>query len=117
MSLPATKNMTYYRGDTLEFSIRPLDSEGAAIDLSAYDATFTIATARGAAPSFSLVADAVIVANVINCTITPDDGATLSSGTSYVYDVEVGNPVGGPYTTVYTYVTGTMTVTDDVSNA
>ena len=116
MTVPATYNLNYYRGDTMNFTVVPKDQDGNGIDLFGWTPVFTIADQRGPTPPFSLVADAVIPAtnDRIDCTLSPADGLTLSSAILYVYDVEVN--FTGP-DTVYTYITGTLTVTEDVSNA
>jgi hypothetical protein len=96
---------------------------------STYDsAQFTIATARGVIstdPSiqqpircFARVSDDN---TYVLCAIRPSDAATLLAGTEYVYDVEVrkpsGTPGSGTYELVHTLVTGTITVTDEVTGA
>ena len=43
MAFPGTYNISYYKGDTLEFKIYPKDSSGASFSLDNYIATFTIA--------------------------------------------------------------------------
>ena len=114
MAFPATYNFSYYKGDTNEFVIRPKNSDGSAFDLAGYTAEFFIATSRGDNPAFSVEASAVIdsVNDIVTCTILPSVGATLDAGT-YVYDVEI---TSGP-TVVYTLITGTVTVTEQVSGA
>jgi hypothetical protein len=100
------------------------------LDTSApYDsAQFTIAKARGpissSAPEdqpircFARISDD---GTFVQCAIRPSDSPTLSAGTEYVYDVEVRAPEGkydNPfYEKVYTLMTGTITVTDEVSGA
>ena len=113
MAFPAAYNFSYYKGDTNEFVIRPKSSDGSAFDLDGYDAVFTIATARGTGAT-QYEAQAVVdqVNNIVTCTILPGVGGQLSSGT-YVYDVEVSS---GP-SVVYTLITGTITVTEQVTGA
>lgn len=117
MAFPATFNIAYYRGDTYEFYVRPKDQDGNAIDLTGYTPTFTIASDRGSSPAFSVVCDSELTEGdtVIKCTIASDDGATLTAGTVYVYDVEVAD--GSSPSVVQTYLTGTVSVTSDVSNS
>jgi hypothetical protein len=114
MAFPGTYNFNYYKGDTNEFVIRPKNSDGSAFDLSGYTAEFFIATSRGDNPTFSVEAQAVVdeTNNIITCTILPSVGTTLDAGT-YVYDVQI---TSGP-SVIYTLVTGTVTVTDQVSGA
>lgn len=112
MAVPFYYDFTYYRGDSLTFYVFPIDKEGNPIDLDAYDAVFTIANARGPDPAFSITATAVIDNTRIVCTIPPSVGAQLE-GTSYVYDIQVNSGVEN----VYTYLTGNINVTLDVSEA
>ena len=114
MAFPGTYNFNYYKGDTNQFVIRPKTSNGGAFDLTGYDAEFFIATSRGDNPTYSVEAQAVVdtTNDTVTCTILPGVGGTLDAGT-YVYDVEI---TSGP-TVVYTLVTGTITVTEQVSGA
>lgn len=127
MAFPGTYNFNYYRGDTFQFRIYPKDSSGAAFDLSGYDLTsgakFTIANSRGPAGFDSQVAcDAEISSDrtYIECSIFPPDGELLDPEQNYVYDVEISKTVGTPPNEkifTYTLLTGTITVTDQVSGA
>ena len=114
MAFPATYNFSYYKGDTNEFVVRPKNSDGSAFDLAGYTADFYIATSRGDNPTFSVEANAVVYStnDIVTCTILPSIGSTLDAGT-YVYDVEI---TSGP-TVVYTLITGTITVTEQVTGA
>ena len=114
MAFPGTYNFSYYKGDTYEFVIRPKNANGANFDLSGFTADFFIASARGDNPSFSVEATATVdsVNDTVTCTILPNVGSTLNAG-SYVYDVEV---TSGP-SVVYTLLTGTITVTEQVTGA
>ena len=109
--IPATKSFTYYRGDTYSFIVTPLDSDGAAVDLTSFTPSFTIADVRGSSPAFVLAATCSKNGDTIVCTIDSDDGDTLT-GSLYVYDVQVTD--GGSPAEVHTYLTGTITVSDDV---
>jgi len=114
MAFPATYNFSYYKGDTNEFVVLPKNSDGSAFDLAGYTADFYIATSRGDNPTFSVEANAVVDStnDIVTCTILPSIGSTLDAGT-YVYDVEI---TSGP-TVVYTLITGTITVTEQVTGA
>lgn len=112
MALPATFDINYYRGDTYEFIINAKDNEGNPLSLTGWTALFTIASSRGPSPTFSVAADATIDGSQIICTISPTVGASLTSG-PYVYDVQVKQSA----TNVYTYLTGNISVTLDVSEA
>ena len=52
--------------------------------------------------------------NVIVCTISSDVGSQLVGGTNYVYDVSILRDTGS---IVYTLLTGSISVTDDVTAA
>jgi len=118
MSFPATYNFSYYKGDTLEFVIRPKNSDGSAFDLDTYSADFTIATARGTSttsnPITQYTAQAVVddVNNLVTCTILPGVGVQLSAGT-YVYDVQIDSSAS----LIFTLVTGSISVTDHITGA
>jgi len=124
MAFPGTYNISYYKGDTLEFRMYPKDSSGAAFDLTDYadeygaSPLFTISTARGSdGVDDQIDAYAEVVDNAyILCVIRPEDGAQLEAGTQYVYDVEISK-TGGSYDTVYTLLTGTISVTDQITGA
>jgi len=115
MAFPATYNFSYYRGDTNEFVIRPKNSDGSAFDLDGYDADFFIATARGAATSVvQYEASAVVddVNNLVTCKILPGVGEQLAPGT-YVYDVQIDSGAA----LVFTLLTGTISVTEQITGA
>ena len=114
MAFPATYNFSYYKGDTNEFVIRPKTSDGSAFDLTGFTAEFFIASSRGDNPTFDVEAQAVVDAtnDIVTCTILPGVGSTLDAGT-YVYDVQI---TSGP-AVVYTLITGTITVTEQVTGA
>ena len=143
MAFPAIYDFNYYKGDTFEFRIYPKKNDGTVFDLSQYyvptnfanipddvtdttapydSARFTINTVRGtsvgAINCFARISDDN---TFVQCAIRPDDSATLVAGTEYVYDVEVIKPAGAPgtgsYPLVHTLVTGTITVTDQVTGA
>lgn len=122
MAFPGTYNISYYKGDTLEFRVYPKDSSGAAFDLTDYEdeygnsPIFTISTSRGAsglADQISAYASVSEDGSYILCVIRPEDGNQLDAGTSYVYDVEI-NKEDLTYDIVHTLLTGTITVTDQV---
>ena len=114
MAFPGTFNFSYYKGDTNQFVIRPKTSNGGAFDLTGYSADFFIASSRGNNPSFRVEAQAVVSAvnDTVTCTILPGVGGTLSAGT-FVYDVEISNGAS----LVFTLLTGTITVTEQVTGA
>ncbi len=112
MAFPGTYNFSYYRGDTAQFVIRPKTANGSTFDLSGYTAQFFIANRRGSTGT-QYEADAVVNAttDIVTCTVEPEVGRLLSPGT-YVYDVEIANGLQ-----IYTLLTGTITVTDDITGA
>lgn len=113
MAFPGSYNFNYYRGDTAEFVIRPKTANGSAFDLTGFSADFFIANERGTG-AIQYEAQAVVdgSADTITCTILPGVGRDLAAGT-YVYDVQIDS---GP-TEIYTVLTGTITVTDDITGA
>lgn len=119
MAFPGTYNFNYYKGDTYEFRVYPKDSSGAAFDLATFTSSFTVSTARGATGVPNQVqAYSEIPAgqDYVLCVIRPADGAQLTAGTSYVYDLEITKS-GASYPFTYTIVTGNITVTDQVTGA
>jgi hypothetical protein len=114
MAFPGTYNFNYYRGDTAQFVVRPKTANGSAFDLTGYSADFFIANTRGPNPTQSYEAQAVVsgVADTVTCTILPGAGENLVGGT-YVYDVQIDFGA----TIVYTLLTGSITVTEDVTGA
>lgn len=122
MAYPATYDMKYYKGDTLEFRVYPKDNSGAAFDLTQFNtAKFTIADARGnGATRFTgfaeITTDSTNNLTYITCAILPGVGSQLDTTTTYVYDVEITKN-STPYPYVYTLVTGTISITDEVSGA
>ena len=115
MAFPGTYNFNYYRGDTHEFVISPKNSDGTTFQLDSYvgNGAYTIATARGTA-GVKTTAQAIIntTNDTITCTILPAVGRGLSSGT-YVYDVQINSSA----TNIITILTGSITVTDDITGA
>jgi hypothetical protein len=113
MAFPGSYNFNYYRGDTAEFVIRPKTANGSAFDLSGFNSDFFIATARGESGT-QYEAQAVVdsSADTVTCTILPGVGRDLSPGT-YVYDVQIDSGASE----IYTLLTGTITVTDDITGA
>lgn len=116
MAFPGTYNFNYYRGDTYQFIIRPKNANGATFPLDDYDgnAAFTIANVRGSTGT-QVAATATVdtTQDIVTCTITPTQGRELAAGTTYVYDVQIDNGAG----VIYTLLTGSITVTDDITGA
>lgn len=115
MAFPGTYNINYYKGDTLSFDIYPKDSSGNAFNMSGYTAEFTLATARGSSAT-QFTASAEIVSDKITCLISPAVGGQLDASLQYVYDVQISNPDTTP-ATIYTVLTGTVTIKDQVTGA
>lgn len=115
MAFPGTYNINYYKGDTLSFDIYPKDSSGGAFNMSGYSADFTIATARGSSAT-QYSGSATILTDKISCLISPSVGGQLDATQQYVYDVQISNPDTTP-PTIYTVLTGTITIKDQVTGA
>jgi hypothetical protein len=116
MAFPGTYNFSYYRGDTYQFIVRPKNANGTVFTLDDYSdgALFTIANRRGSAGTQVVATATVDTTNhIITCTITPEQGRELTAGTTYVYDVQIENGAS----IVYTLLTGSITVTDDITGA
>ena len=124
MAFPGTYNFNYYAGDTFEFLVYPKNSSGGVFDdLSDYTPLLLVATARGSASAS--VIDSLDVTEAlstiedgdhVSCTILPDGGRKLT-GSTYVYDLQIENTnVSSPsFGKVFTLLTGTITVTQDVA--
>jgi len=113
MAFPGTYNFNYYRGDTNEFVLRPKAANGSTFNLTGYSAQYFIANRRGStATQYEAQGTVDAVNGLVTCTLLPGTGRTLAPGT-YVYDVQITN---GP-SLIYTLLTGTITVTDDITGA
>jgi hypothetical protein len=123
MAFPAVFNISYYRGDTYEFRIYPKDSSGNQFPLTGYDpingVKFTMSTERGE-PGISdqLQGYARISpdATYIDCAILPANGIAMDFSLNYIYDVQIFKS-GTPYDIVTTLLTGTITVTEQITGA
>ena len=114
MAFPANYNFDYYAGDTNQFVIRPKNIDGTPFSLTGYSAAFTIATARGTgATQYAATATVDSVNNIVTCTISSTLGSTIPAGEAYVYDVEISNASN----IVHTILTGTISVTEQVTGA
>jgi hypothetical protein len=124
MAFPGTYNFNYYAGDTFEFFVYPKNSSGGVFDdLTEYTPLFVIATARGSASAsvISSLDSNEALATVedgdhVSCTILPDGGRELTNAT-YLYDIEIENTSASSpsFGKVFTLLTGTITVTQDVA--
>jgi hypothetical protein len=124
MAFPGTYNIAYYKGDTFEFRIYPKDSSGAVFPLDGYDLSagvkFTIAPSRGssgAASQIEAFAEISIDRTYISCAILPSSGNLLNALSQYVYDIEISKVGVSDYDFTYTLLTGTLSVTDQVTGA
>jgi hypothetical protein len=124
MAFPGTFNINYYEGDTYEFKVYPKNSVGGVFNLSEYSPEFYISNGRGPTvrvngedvPVTQFECDADIgIDSTITCTIHPAVGRQLVAGASYVYDVQVTKPGSPP--TIHTILTGTVSVTADITGA
>jgi hypothetical protein len=116
MAFPGELNINYYKGDTYEFRVYPKKNDGTVFNLSGYSVKFSIASERGSLTIIEGYSSIYSDNTYIDCAITPGNGASLVAGTSYVYDVEV-KKTSSPYNLVHTLLTGTITVTDQVTPA
>jgi hypothetical protein len=123
MAFPAVFNISYYRGDTYEFRIYPKDASGNQFPLTGYNpisgAKFTMSTERGQSGiSDQLQGYARISsdATYIDCAILPENGIDMDFSLNYVYDVQIFKS-GSPYDSVITLLTGTISVTEQITGA
>ncbi len=121
MAFPGTYNINYYKGDTFEFSIYPKDSSGEPFLLNDYvQIRFTISNVLGetAPEGVTKVTINGYASKPTNqqvlCAITPENGALMTAGTTYYYDVEIGK-ISSPYDFVYTLLQGTITVAEQTT--
>ena len=117
MAFPGTYNISYYKGDTLEFRVYPKLADGSSYDLTDYSVKFSFSASRGSAGSATYHEAYAIISSdktYVQCTIRPADAAYLTAGTTYVYDVEITKSAT-PYPFVHTVLTGSISVTDQVS--
>ena len=115
MSFPATYNIRYYKGDLYQFVIRPKTSAGDIypIDSSTYYAYFRISTERNGSAGNTISANTSITDNAVTCELRPSIGNSLTPGTTYYYDVSIEDQTDSNI--VYTLLTGTITVTGDIT--
>jgi hypothetical protein len=123
MAFPGTYNFNYYAGDTFEFFIYPKNSTGGVFDdLTDYTPLFVVAESRGASAS---VIDSLDITSAsatvqdgdhVSCTILPDGGRQLTNST-YLYDIQIENTnaLSTSFGKVFTLLTGTINVTQDVA--
>jgi hypothetical protein len=114
MSIPKFYNFDYYAGDLYQLVLYPRNDDGTPFDLNGYSAEMEIATERGNPNTTVLEITGQINLNPprILATITPEDGAELNLS-DYVYDIEVRNDENPE--DVYTFLTGNISVTQDVT--
>jgi uncharacterized repeat protein (TIGR02543 family) len=125
MAFPGELNINYYRGDTHEFKVYPQKTDGSVFNLSDFgNPTFTIATERGSNPTpDSLMVTGRIFGSAkisldntyITCAITPENGALMDPDKTYVYDIQMYAQGADTYDKVFTILTGSISVRDDVT--
>jgi hypothetical protein len=115
MSFPATYNIRYYKGDLYQFVIRPKTSAGDIypIDDETYFAYFRISTQRDGESGDTVSANTSIGDNAVTCELRPSVGNSLVPGTTYYYDVSIEDQSDSNI--VYTLLTGTISVTGDIT--
>lgn len=123
MAFPAVFNILYYRGDTYEFRIYPKDASGNQFPLIGYDPVsgvkFTMSTERGADGIGDQIEGYSKISSdgtYIDCAILPLNGIAMDFSLNYVYDVQVFKS-GSPYDVVTTLLTGTISVTEQITGA
>jgi hypothetical protein len=123
MAFPAVFNISYYRGDTYEFRIYPKDSSGNQFPLVGYDpisgVKFTMSTERGEDGIGDQIEGYSKISSdgtYIDCAILPLNGIAMDFSLNYVYDVQVFKS-GTPYDVVTTLLTGTISVTEQITGA
>jgi hypothetical protein len=117
MSFPGTYNINYYFGDTFEFRVYPKNANGSIFDLDTFtSAKFTLAPTRNAPIDDQISCFAQISTDKTNvlCSISPENALVIDPTIQYVYDVEIKKS-SSPYDIVYTLLTGTVSVTKDVT--
>jgi hypothetical protein len=116
MAFPGTYNIRYYKGDTFEFKIFPKTPSGLPFPLTDFSSVkFSIAEQRGSGSIIEGYAAISDDGQSVDCAITPAiSGSLLMNKSPYVYDVEIGKD-SSPYDFVYTLLTGTITLTDQVT--
>jgi len=114
MAFPGTLNINYYKGDSYEFNIYPKDSSNAPFNLDGYSVKFTIAETRGSSSIIEGHATISSDNSRIECAIMPGNGASMNAAKDYQYDVEITKNAS-PYKKVYTLLTGTIFVEEQVT--
>jgi hypothetical protein len=119
MAFPGELNINYYKGDTHEFKVYPQKTDGSIFQLDDYsNARFKIAEVRGAAGLADQITGSAIISTdgtYITCAITPANGALMDPDITYVYDIQIYAAGAGTYDKVFTLLTGSISVTDDVT--
>lgn len=115
MSFPATYNIRYYKGDLYQFVIRPKTSAGEIYPISstAYFAYFRISTQRSGIAGNTISANTSIGDNSVTCELRPSTGNSLTPGVTYFYDVSIQDKTDPNI--IYTLLTGSITVTGDIT--
>ena len=114
MAIPKEYNFNYYAGDSYQLVLYPKNEDGSQFNLENHSSLFTVATERGnpLAQVFSASVEISASPSKLIAAITPEFGTTLT-GASYVYDLEVTD-LNEP-DQVYTFVTGTINVQQQVT--
>lgn len=115
MAFPATYNLNLYSGDTYEFVVVPRNSDGSDFDLTGYQSTMNIAASRGAVTKTEVQTVVDEVLNTVTCTILPGISAALSPASTYVYDVQISYGTPATSSKIFTILTGSISITEDVS--
>ena len=124
MAFPGTYNFNYYAGDTFEFFVYPKNSTGGVFDdLTSYTPLFVVAESRGSASASVISSLDINSASAtvqdgdhVSCMIKPAGGRQLTKPT-YLYDLQIRNDniASSSYGKLFTLLTGTISVTQDVA--
>jgi len=115
MSFPANFNIRYYKGDLYQFVIRPKTSAGDPFPISdsTHEAFFYVSIARGGSQENTITLNASIVGGNVTATILPSDVSKFNQGNNYFYDVSVVKTTNPDE--VYTLLTGSLSITPDIT--
>jgi hypothetical protein len=119
-------DLSQYYDTNSNYNSDPVDGVSPSV-LPYESARFTIAPARGTLTTEQQQQRVTCFARIsddntfVQCAIRPTDSLVLVAGVEYIYDVEVRKPAGSPgsgtYDLVHTLLTGTITITDQVTGA
>jgi hypothetical protein len=115
LSFPASYNFSYYKGDILQFVVRPKSSGGTPFPISTetHNVYFYISPQRGGLASNTIRGSAIIEDGNVKATILPSTGNQLNPAIRYFYDISVEKKIDT--NELYTLLTGNISVTSDIT--